>query len=173
MALRNILKYPDPALRKKAAQVEEFGAELEELVRDMAETMYDAPGAGLAATQIGVHLQVVVMDISPPEEKELTVLVNPKIIHSEGEVVEVEGCLSVIEFSAKVKRAQKIVIKARDIKGSSLEFEAEDWFARVIQHEVDHLQGVLYIDRISALKRSLYKKKLKKILKEQEEEKVI
>ena len=169
MAIRKILKYPDPALRKKAAPVEDFGEELEKLVKDMAETMYDAPGAGLAATQIGVHQQVVVMDVGPKEDKELTVLINPQILEAEGEIVDEEGCLSVIEFSAKVKRARKIAVQAKDMQGNPLEFEAEEWFARVIQHEVDHLQGVLYIDRISALKRSLYKKKLKKILREQAE----
>jgi peptide deformylase len=168
MAIRNIVKYPDPLLRKKAEPVTDFGSELEQLVADMAETMYDAPGAGLAATQIGVHMQVVVMDVSPPKEKDLTVLVNPEIIEMEGEVVDEEGCLSVIEYSAKVKRARKIKVCARDLQGNPLQFEAEDWYARVIQHEVDHLLGILYIDRISALKRSLYKKKLKKLLKEQE-----
>lgn len=170
MAIRKILKYPDPSLRQKAAPVEDFGEDLEKLLNDMAETMYDAPGAGLAATQIGVLQQVVVMDIGPEEKRELTVLINPEIVSAEGEVVDVEGCLSVIEYSSKVKRAQKIQVRARDREGKPLEFEAEDWFARVIQHEVDHLHGILYIDRISALKRSLYKKKLKKILKEQQEE---
>ena len=168
MAIRKILKYPDPLLRTKAAPVTDFGADLEQLVADMAETMYDAPGAGLAATQIGVHQQVVVMDVSPPEQKELTVLINPEIVEMEGEVIDVEGCLSVIEFSAKVKRARWIKVRAMDIKGKPLHFEVEDWDARVIQHEVDHLLGILYIDHISALKRSLYKKKLKKLLKEQE-----
>lgn len=172
MAIRKILKYPDPLLRKKAEPVTEFGPELEQLVADMAETMYDAPGAGLAATQIGVHVQVVVMDVSPPEEKEvkkqLTVLVNPEILEMEGEVTDEEGCLSIIEYSAKVKRARKVTVCARDAKGNPLQFAAEDWHARVIQHEIDHLLGVLYIDRISGLKRSLYKKKLKKLLKEQE-----
>jgi len=169
MAIRKILKYPDPVLRKKALPVEEFGEELEKLVQDMAETMYDAPGAGLAATQIGVSQQVVVMDIGPKEQRELSVLINPEIVCAEGEVVDEEGCLSVIEFSAKVKRAVRISVRAKDVQGNVLEFEAEEWHARVIQHEVDHLHGVLYIDRISALKRSLYKKKLKKILKEQED----
>ncbi len=169
MAIRKIVKYPDPLLRKKSEPVTDFDSELEQLVADMAETMYDAPGAGLAAPQIGVHLQVVVMDVSPREEKkELTVLVNPEIVEMEGEVTDEEGCLSVIEYSAKVKRARRIKVCARDMKGDCLEFEAEEWFARVIQHEVDHLLGVLFIDRISALKRSLYKKKLKKLLKEQE-----
>jgi len=169
MAIRKILKYPDPALRQKAMPVEDFDEELEKLVQDMAETMYDAPGAGLAATQIGVSQQVVVMDIGPKEQKELSILINPEIVCAEGEVVDEEGCLSVIEFSAKVKRATRITVRAKDMQGKILEFEAEEWHARVIQHEVDHLHGVLYIDRISALKRSLYKKKLKKLLKEQED----
>lgn len=171
MAIRAILKYPDPLLRRKAEPVTKFGPELESLVADMAETMYDAPGAGLAATQIGVLQQVVVIDLAPANEKDLIVLINPEIIAEEGSVTDVEGCLSVIEYSAKVARARQITVRAMDMEGNGIEFEAEEWFARVIQHEVDHLHGTLYIDHISALKRTFYKKKLKKLLKELEEEK--
>lgn len=170
MAIRKILKYPDPLLRRKSEPVTEFGPELQELVADMAETMYDAPGAGLAAPQIGVLKQVVVIDIAPANERELIVLINPEIVSMEGSVTDVEGCLSVIEYSAKVTRARLITVKARDIEGNELVFEAEEWFARVIQHEVDHLAGTLYLDHISSLKRTFYKKKLKKILLEREEE---
>jgi peptide deformylase len=165
MPILPIFKYPDPILRKKAGVVTEFGPELEELVNNMAETMYDAPGVGLAAPQIGVSKQLLIYDAAPEEERgSPKVLINPKIIKAEGEEVGEEGCLSVREFCAQVKRATHIVIEAVDVKGESLTIEAEDWPARVIQHEIDHLNGILFIDHLSSLKRSLYKKKLKKIL---------
>jgi len=165
MAILSIFKYPDPILRKKAGPVTEFGPELEELVSNMAETMYNAPGVGLAAPQIGLSKQVIVYDVSPEEERGTpTALINPKITEAEGEEIGEEGCLSVREFCAQVKRAARIVIEAQDIEGNPLTIEVEDWPARVIQHEIDHLNGVLFIDHLSSLKRSLYKKKLKKIL---------
>ncbi|MDH3393649.1 MAG: peptide deformylase, partial [Desulfobulbaceae bacterium] len=142
-------------------------------VADMAETMYDAPGVGLAANQIGVTRQIVVIDItgSEAEEKNLIVLINPKIVKGEGEAIEEEGCLSVVDFNAKVKRFTKIWVEAQDIEGNPMAFEAEDFYARAIQHEVDHLNGHLFIDWISSLKRSLYKKKRKKqLLAEQQNE---
>ncbi len=171
MPKRKILTYPDPFLRKQTCCVKDFDSELRELVEDMAETMYAAPGVGLAANQVGVGLSLVVIDISSGEEpKELIVLANPEILDPEGEQIDEEGCLSVIDCMSKVKRFQKIRVKAQDIEGNPLDFEARDFFARVIQHELDHLNGKLFIDRISSLKRALYKKKLKKILKEQQEE---
>ena len=171
MALRKIVTYPLPVLKQKAKPVTEFGEELEKLVADMAETMYDAPGVGLAAPQIGVPLQLAVIDITPKDEaNHLIVLVNPKIIKGEGEQTDEEGCLSVEEYSSKVTRFQKIWVEAQDIKGKPMEFEAEGFYARVIQHELDHLNGKLFIDRISSLKRSLYKKKIKKQLRAQQAE---
>ena len=171
MALHEIVTYPFPVLKKKAAPVTEFGEELELLVADMAETMYDAPGVGLAAPQINVPLQLCVIDITPKdEERELIVLANPKIIEGEGKEVDEEGCLSVREYCANVPRFTKIKVEAQDIKGNPLNFEAEGYFARVIQHELDHLDGNLFIDRISSLKRSLYKKKIKKILRAEQKE---
>lgn len=168
MSLHEIVKYPFPVLKEKAKPVTEFDDKLKKLVADMAETMYDAPGVGLAAPQIGVPLQIAVIDITPrDEESELIVLVNPKIVKGEGEETDEEGCLSVVDYSSKVKRFQKIWVEAQDIEGNPISFEAEDFFARVIQHELDHLDGKLFIDRISSLKRSLYKKKRKKQLKEQ------
>ncbi|MEN8257984.1 MAG: peptide deformylase [Thermodesulfobacteriota bacterium] len=165
MAIREILKYPNPLLRKKAGKVTEFGDAIQELVDDMAETMYDAPGVGLAAPQIGVSLQLVVMDITDKEEEpELIVLVNPEISEGEGSAVDEEGCLSVVDLTAKVKRFTKIRVTAQDIDGNPLDFIAEDWYARVIQHETDHLNGTLFIDHLSSLKRSMYKKKRKKQL---------
>lgn len=170
MALREILTYPNPELRKKAEPVILFDEQLRLLVEDMAETMAKAPGVGLAATQIGVCLQVAVIDITPKgQAKKLIVLINPEITAFEGEAVDEEGCLSVIELCANVKRWQKVWVRAQDLDGKLMEFEAEDLFARVIQHELDHLHGKLFIDLISPLRRALYKKKLRKILQEKQE----
>lgn len=165
MAIHEILTFPDPILREKAKKVTRFDGDLKKLAADMGETMYDAPGIGLAANQIGVLLQVVVVDITQPgDDREFITLVNPVISGGEGSVVDEEGCLSVIEYTSAVKRFRKIQVNAQDVDGKPMEFIAEDRFARIIQHEVDHLHGKLFIDRISSLKRSLYKKKLKKIL---------
>lgn len=162
------MTYPAPVLREKAVQIEEFDDALRELAEDMAETMYDAQGVGLAGNQIGVARQIVVVDISTEEdERKYIVLINPVISEGEGKVCDQEGCLSVAEYSAKVDRFRKIRVTAQDPEGKELDFTAEDRFARIIQHEVDHLHGTLFIDRISSLKRGLYKKKLKKILKNQ------
>ncbi len=166
MAIRKIITYPHPVLRKKAKKITRFDDKLKKLATDMAQTMYAAPGVGLAANQIGLAVQMVVVDISGEEEKNrYIVLVNPVISEGEGSVLGEEGCLSVIEYEAKVKRFQKIRVTAQDLEGKELDFTAEDRFARIIQHEVDHLHGTLFIDRISSLKRSMYKKKLKKLLK--------
>ena len=171
MAILPIITYPNPILKKIAKPVTEFNEELETLVSDMAETMYDAPGVGLAAPQVGASLQLAVVNIAKEDEKnKVLVLINPKIVKGEGEEADEEGCLSVLEYTAKVKRHTKIWVEAQDIKGDEIAFEAEDFFARVIQHELDHLEGILFIDRISSLKRSLYKKKIKKILKKKKEE---
>lgn len=171
MALRKIVTYPFPVLKEQAKPVTEFDENLEKLVADMAETMYAAPGVGLAAPQIDVPLQVAVIDISAKdEENDLIVLVNPKIIKGEGEQTDEEGCLSVEEYSSKVKRFEKVWVEAQDIHGNPMNFEAEGFFARVIQHELDHLNGKLFLDRISSLKRSLYKKKRKKQLRAEQAE---
>jgi peptide deformylase len=169
MAIRKIITYPHPVLREKAEPITVFDEALQTLVKDMADTMWDAPGVGLAANQIGIARQLVVVDRSTPDnERHYLPLVNPVITGGEGSIVDEEGCLSVIEYTANVKRFRRIIVIARDIEGNPLEFEAEDRFARIIQHEVDHLLGTLFIDRISSLKRALYKKKLKKLLQEQE-----
>ncbi len=167
MALLEILKYPNPALRKETEPISEFNNELHELIKNMAETMYDAPGIGLAAPQVGVNKQLVVIDLHPKdEERQLIVLINPEISEGEGSVVDEEGCLSVVDLSANVSRFAHVKVKAQNAQGDPIEFEAEDWFARVIQHEVDHLHGILFIDHLSRLKRALYKKKRKKQLHE-------
>jgi len=169
MAIRTILTFPNPILRQQAKKVTSFDAKLKKLAADMSETMYDAPGIGLAANQIGILQQIIVVDITgPDEEKKFTTFVNPVISEGEGSIVDEEGCLSVIEYTSNVKRFKKIKVNAQDLDGNPLEFEAQERFARVIQHEVDHLNGKLFIDRISPLKRNLYKKKLKKILRSSE-----
>lgn len=171
MAIKKIITYPDPVLRRKAEPVTTFDESLKELARDLAETMYEAPGAGLAANQIGVCQRVVVIDVSKDKaERKPLVLVNPEIIEKEGCQLDEEGCLSVIDLTAKVERHKKLLVRAQDLQGKTWEFPAEDFFARVIQHELDHLNGVLFIDRLSPLKRTLYKKRLKKILQAQEED---
>lgn len=171
MAIKKIFTYPDPVLRQKVEPVTCFDESLRQLAVDLAETMYAAPGAGLAANQIGVCKRVVVIDVSRGEdEKKHLVLVNPEIIEKEGCQVEEEGCLSVIDLTANVERFKKLLVRAQDLDGKAWEFPAEDFFARVIQHELDHLNGVLFIDHLSPLKRTLYKKRLKKLLREKEEE---
>ncbi|HBI15829.1 MAG TPA: peptide deformylase [Desulfobulbaceae bacterium] len=170
MAIRTIHTFPDPVLRQKAKKVTRFDDELKQLAADMGETMYEAPGIGLAANQIGVLLQIVVVDVSMPgDRKKFISLINPVISEGEGSVTDDEGCLSVIDYTSSVKRFKKIKVSAQDLDGKPMEFIAEDRFARVIQHEVDHLHGKLFIDRISALKRSLYKKRLKKMLQAEQE----
>ncbi|MDH5297786.1 MAG: peptide deformylase [Desulfobulbaceae bacterium] len=166
MAIREILKYPHPVLRQKAEPVTLFDDALKGLVADMAETMYAAPGVGLAANQIGVLQQVVVIDItgSKDEPKQLITLINPRIVKGEGADVDEEGCLSVVDLTANVQRFTRIWVEAQSVDGDPVEFVAEEYFARVVQHELDHLHGHLFIDWISSLKRALYKKKRKKQL---------
>ncbi len=165
MTIRSILTYPDPTLRKKAKKVTDFNDELKHLVTDMAETMYDAPGVGLAAPQIGESIQLIVVDISEEDGlRDYLTMINPEIIESEGKQVDEEGCLSVIELTSKVKRKKKIRVAFQDVEGKAFEIAAEDRMAVVLQHEIDHLNGILFIDHLSPLKRNLYKKKLKKSL---------
>ena len=165
MTIRTILTYPNPLLRQKAKQVGTFDKELEQLIDDMAETMYDAPGIGLAATQIGDSRQLIVVDISKEKrDKDFMPLVNPRIVSSEGQQIDEEGCLSVPELTSNVKRFKKITVAYQDITGEAAEITAEERFAVVLQHEIDHVHGILFIDHLSPLKRQLYKKKVKKML---------
>lgn len=131
----------------------------------MAETMYDAPGVGLAAPQIGESIQLIVVDISENDEsRDYLTMINPEIVESEGNQVDEEGCLSVIELTSNVKRKKKIRVAYQDVEGNGFEITAEDRMAVVLQHEIDHLNGILFLDHLSPLKRNLYKKKLKKSL---------
>ena len=165
MALREIITHPHPVLRQQAVEISVFDDELRQLAKDMAETMYHAPGVGLAGNQIGLARQILVVDISTKEnEQKYIVLINPVISEGKGHESDNEGYLSVLEYDAKVERFTKIRVQAKDVEGNKLDFIAEDRFARIIQHEVDHLHGILFIDRISKLKQDIYKRKLKKIL---------
>lgn len=161
-----IYKYPDPVLRTRAQPVENIDGDLQKLIDSMTETMYKAPGIGLAAPQVGESIRLVVYDVTPPEDGNgINVIINPEIISAEGSIVYEEACLSVYDFAADVERAEKILVKAHDREGNPLEIEAEGLHAVCLQHEIDHLNGVLFIDHISSIKRSLYKKRLKKLLK--------
>ena len=171
MAIRPIMKYPDPVLKEIAKPIEEITDEIRALAEDMIETLYDAPGAGLAAPQVGESCRLIVLDASTEEELKAMVVVNPEIVTTEGTLVFEEACLSVLEYSAKVTRADKVVVRGKDLEGKPVEIEAQGRLAVVFQHEIDHLDGILFIDRISSLKRDLYKRKLKKMLKEKEREK--
>lgn len=165
MAIRKIIEYPEPLLRLKAKKVEVFDDELKILTEDMAETMWDAPGIGLAAPQVAQSLRVIVVDTTEPgEEKKHLALVNPEIVEHEGSQLDEEGCLSVPELTAQVQRYKKVKVDYQAEDGTSNQLVAEDRFAVVLQHEIDHLNGVLFIDHLSPLKRNLYKKKRKKML---------
>ena len=168
MTKLEILTYPNKFLQQPTQPVDNIGEDIQKLVADMVETMYEAPGVGLAAIQVGSDKQVLVYDEKPTEsDRGYGVIINPKIVESEGQIIsENEGCLSVPDFRSDVKRAARIVVEGVDRDGKSLRFEADGFLAIVLQHEVDHLNGTLFIDRISALKRELYKRRMKKILRE-------
>ncbi len=167
MNVLRIHTYPDNFLKQTAKAVENIDGKLQDIIDRMAQTMYEAPGVGLASIQVGVDQSVLVYDIGPRDEKrELHVLINPKIISSEGEILsEDEGCLSVPDYRADVKRAESILLEGVDRDGNPLRFDTEGLLAIVLQHEIDHLNGTLFIDRISKLKRELYKKRILKQLK--------
>jgi len=168
MAVLDIVQYPDPVLRKKCSPVEEITPDLQKLIDDMIETMYDAPGVGLAANQVGVSLRLVVIDVWDREEEHpVLVLVNPEIIAQEGESEEEEGCLSVKGYNAVVKRYASVKVRAHDRHGNSIDIEAEGLLAKALQHEVDHINGLIFVDRLSPLKRDLFKRKVKKELKKE------
>jgi peptide deformylase len=167
MTIREILTYPNKFLRQPTKPVTDIDGTIQEIIDDMAETMYEAPGAGLAAIQIGSDKRIMVYDGLPGEVKRsLQVLINPKIVASEGEILsENEGCLSVPDFRADVKRASSLLVEGIDREGKPIQIKAEGYLAVVFQHEIDHLNGTLFIDHISALKRNLYKRRIKKQLR--------
>jgi peptide deformylase len=161
MAKLTILEFPDPRLRTRAAPVTEFDPALKKLAADMLETMYEAPGIGLAATQVNVHRQILVLDVSEEKDQPM-VIVNPKIVSREGSQTYQEGCLSVPGIFADVDRADRIRVEAQDAEGNPLAIEADGLLAVCIQHEMDHLVGKLFVDYLSPLKRELVRKKLEK-----------
>ena len=166
MSILKIYEYPDPVLRKRTDKITTFDETLAKLVEDMAETMYNAPGIGLAAPQIGQSIKLIVVDITMniDDEKDYMVMLNPVIVGQEGSQLDEEGCLSVPELTANVKRYKGITVSYQDLEGHTKELSTEDRFSVVLQHEIDHLNGVLFLDHLSSLKRSLYKKKVKKWL---------
>ena len=161
MPLLPILRYPDPRLKKVAAEVSSIDEGVRQLARDMAETMYEAPGIGLAATQVNVHKRVIVIDISETRDQ-LLVLINPKVLSSEGLQVCEEGCLSVPGIYDKVERAERVSVRYLDTDGKSQELSAEGLLAVCIQHEIDHLDGKVFVEHLSLLKQSRIKLKLLK-----------
>ncbi|MET0203725.1 MAG: peptide deformylase [Casimicrobiaceae bacterium] len=161
MAHLLILEYPDPRLNKVATPVTAFTPELQKLVRDMAETMYAAPGVGLAATQVDVHKQLVIVDVSEARD-DLKVLINPEILSAEGEAEQEEGCLSVPGYYDKVKRAARITVRAHNERGEPFELAADGMLAVCIQHEMDHLLGKVFVEYLSPLKRARLATRLRK-----------
>jgi peptide deformylase len=161
MAIMPILRYPDPRLHKVAARVERVDERIRKLIKDMAETMYDAPGVGLAATQVDVHKRIIVIDISEARN-ELHVLINPEILEASGEADCEEGCLSVPGVYEKVRRAQRVRLRSLNAEGEEYTLEADGLLAVCIQHEMDHLEGKVFVEYLSRLKQSRILAKLRK-----------
>lgn len=175
MALLKIVTYPEKSLSRPSDKVEIIDDEVKQLIQDMGETMFQESGIGLAAPQVGVNKRILVYDARAQNknddgsERQIMALINPEIIQASGsQLSENEGCLSVVDFRADVKRYEQVTVKARDMDGNLLKFEAHGLMAVIMQHEIDHLDGILFIDRISTLKRTMYKKKRIKQLKEEE-----
>ena len=166
MALLEILHFPDPRLRKKATPITEITPKIRQLAEDMLETMYDAPGVGLAANQVNVQKRIIVIDVSEDKSAPL-IFINPEIISKQGEREHEEGCLSVPEAYEVVMRADTVKVKALDLDGAEFELDADELLATCIQHEIDHLDGKLFVDYISNLKRQRIKKRLEKQFKQQ------
>jgi peptide deformylase len=168
--IRKILTFPDPELKKKSLPVTIINEKIRELVQDLAETMYDAPGVGLAAPQIGVHQRVIVIDVSSREEEPgLIVAINPAIVHADGESYEEEGCLSVPKYAANVRRHSRVVVRAINLLGEEIVYKADGLLAVAFQHEIDHLDGILFIDHLSPLKRDIFRKKYRRMTEERQE----
>ncbi len=164
MPILPIRIYPDPVLRVRCAEVTDFDEGLVRLIDDMVETMYQAPGIGLAASQVGVELRVAVVDLSVGEEEgELLTLVNPEIYAADGSECDSEGCLSIPDLTDKVTRPQRIALRAQDASGEKFELEADGLLARAIQHEIDHLNGILFIDHLRGLRKERAKRRLKRL----------
>ena len=169
--MREIRIYPDPVLRNKTTRVEKIDSSLDRLIEDMVATMHAAPGVGLAANQVGVAIQLAVIDLSSRENEEqrhpLLVIINPEILSQEGSITEEEGCLSIPDYAEKVKRAARVKVRAQDRTGKFFEIEAEGLLAKALQHEIDHLNGLLFVDRLSPLKKNIFKRRYKKMIAEE------
>jgi peptide deformylase len=163
MAVLEILKYPHPLLKRPSEKVTQINEETKKLIQDMIETMYHSNGIGLAACQIGISRRIIVLDVSPIDpEQNLFAMINPEVIFEEGEIDHEEGCLSVPDCFEKVKRRERIRVKGMSVDGREMEVSGEGILAFALQHEIDHLNGVLILDRMSRLKREIYRNKLKK-----------
>jgi peptide deformylase len=161
-----ILKYGAPALRNVSKAVDFYGSELEEIVKNMFDTMYGSPGIGLAASQVGLNIQLTTIDLSAGENAEQRIILcNPQIVSVEGEQKADEGCLSIPDFTDSVIRPQKMIVRGQNLKGEEIQIEAEGLLARCLSHEIDHLNGVLFIDHLSPLKRTLIRNRIKKLAK--------
>jgi peptide deformylase len=164
--VREIKTYPDPVLAARTEPVEDITDEIRELAQDMAETMYENNGIGLAAPQVGQTCRIITVDTSGPENRDdLLVVLNPVITSAEGQIQYEEGCLSLPGFKSKIQRAEKVVLNGLDLEGQEISIEADGLLAVCLQHEVDHLEGTVLLDRSSRLKRSMYQKKIKKCQK--------
>lgn len=164
--IRKIVIYPDPGLMEVSSTVTDFGEDLQTLVNDMYETVYAAPGIGLAAPQVGVNKRVVVLDLTAGEEEgNQIVLVNPQVLEEEGMQKEEEGCLSLPDLLAVVERPARVRVSAQGLEGKFFEIEGEGLLARALSHEIDHLKGVLYIEKLPFIKKDLMKRKIKKLIK--------
>jgi peptide deformylase len=169
VAVLEILKYPHPMLKKRCQEVDRIDGGVKQLVRDMVETMYRSNGIGMAACQVGIPKRVIVVDVGPIDpEKDLFAMINPEIVSEEGEIEHEEGCLSVPDCSEKVKRKEKILVRGFSPEGEEIEVSGDGILAIALQHELDHLNGVLILDRISRLKREIYRNKLKKEKRKEE-----
>ena len=163
MSLRDILIYPEKRLRKKSQTVEKIDKKILKLLDDLADTMYNAPGVGLAAPQVGEHVRVIVVDISTKEEdNDLLELINPQITDSSGKQISEEGCLSIPGYYGNITRKKSVTVEAVNRSGEKYIIEAEDVLSRVLQHEIDHLDGVLFFDKMPKLKKDLFIKKIDK-----------
>jgi peptide deformylase len=169
MAVMEVLKYPHPLLKKRSKEVEKIDGEVKRLIQDMTETMYQANGIGLAACQVGVPRRVIVLDVSPMDpQQSFFAMINPEIISEEGEIDFEEGCLSVPDCLEKVKRKEKVCVKGISPEGKEIEVTGEGILAITLQHEIDHINGILILDRLSRLKREVYRNKLKKEKRKEE-----
>ncbi len=169
MAVLEILKYPHSVLKKRCEEVGQIDEEVKKLIGDMRETMYEASGVGLAACQVGVSRRVIVLDVSPMDPQHTFIaLINPEIISEEGEIDHEEGCLSVPDCLEKVKRKERVCVRGVSPEGSVLEVTGDGILAIALQHEIDHINGILILDRVSRLKREIYRNKLKKEKRKEE-----